>query len=53
MIFEPKRKIAEEQPDPEPWKARTKRKKSPLELRQEFINKIKNDAKNRNEQIFK
>ena len=51
MILEAKRKAAEE-PEPEPSKAKTKRKKSPLKLREEFINEIKNDKKNINEQIF-
>ena len=53
MILEAKKKSAEEEPEPGPSKAKTKRKKSPLELCEEFINGIKNDEKNINEQIFK
>ena len=53
MILEAKRKAAEEEPKPEPTKAKTKRKKSPFELHEKFINEIKNDEKNINEQIFK
>ena len=53
MIFEAKRKAGEEKPEPEPSKAKIKRKKSPLELREEFINEIKTDEKNINEQKFK
>ena len=46
MILEAKGKAAEEpEPEPEPSKAKTKHKKSPLELREEFINEIKNDEK--------
>ena len=48
-------------PEPEPEvateskeiKAKTKRKISPLKLREEFLNKVKNEGKNENEQIFK
>ena len=53
MILETKRKPAEEEPRPEPSKAKTKCKKSPLELHEEFINETKSDEKNINEQIFK
>ena len=53
MIFEAKIKTVEQEPEPEPSKAETKRRKFPLELREEFINQIKNDEKNINEQIFK
>ena len=53
MILEAKRKAAEEEPKPEPTKAKTKRKKSPFELHKKFINEIKNDEKDINEQIFK
>ena len=53
MILEARKKSAEEEPEPGPSKAKTKRKKSPLELCEEFINGIKNDEKNINEQIFK
>ena len=53
MILEAKRKAAEEEPKPEPSKLKTKRKKSPFELHENFINEIKNDEKNINEQIFK
>ena len=53
IIFEAKRKAAEDEPKPKPSKAKTKHKKSPLELRAEFINEIKNDEKHINEQIFK
>ena len=52
MILEAKRKAGEEEPGPEPWKARTRSKKSPLESREEFINGIRNDEKNINEKIF-
>ena len=46
MILEAKGKATEEpEPEPEPSKAKTKHKKSPLELREEFINEIKNDEK--------
>ena len=53
MILEAKRKAAEKEPEPEPSKAKTNCKKSPLKLLEEFINEIKNDEKNINEQIFK
>ena len=53
MILEAKRKAAEEELKPEPSKLKTKRKKSPFELHENFINEIKNDEKNINEQIFK
>ena len=52
VILEAKRKGAEEEPEPEPSKVKTKCKRSPLK-REEFINKIKNDEKSINEQIFK
>ena len=47
MILEAKRKAAEEEPElePEPSRAKIKRKKSPLELHEGFINEIKNDEK--------
>ena len=50
MILEAKRKAAEEEPK---LKAKTKRKESPFELHEKFINKIENDQKNINEQMFK
>ena len=50
MILEAKRKAAKEEPETKPSKAKTK---SPLELREEFINEIKNDEKYINDQIFK
>ena len=50
MILEAKRKAAKEEPETKPSKAKTK---SPLELREEFINEIKNDEKHINDQIFK
>ena len=53
MILEAKRKAAEEEPKPEPSKLKTKRQKAPFELHENFINEIKNDEKNINEQIFK
>ena len=52
MILEANRKAAEE-PEPEPSKAKTKHKKSLLELCEEFMNEIKNDEENINEQIVK
>ena len=52
MILKANRKAAEE-PEPEPSKAKTKHKKSLLELGEEFMNEIKNDEENINEQIFK
>ena len=46
MILEVERKLAEKpQPEPEPSKAKLKRKKCSLELREEVINKIKNNEK--------
>ena len=48
MILEAKRKAGEE----EPLKVKIKRKKSPLELHEEFLNEIESDKKNINEQIF-
>ena len=54
MILEAKRKVVEKEPEPETSKTKTKWKKFPLEMREEFINEIKNDEKkNINEQIFK
>ena len=53
VILETKRKATKEEPKPEPTKTKTKRKKTPLELHEKFINVIKNDEKNINEQIFK
>ena len=41
MILEAKRKAAEEEPKLKPSKGNNKRKKSPPELREEFINEIK------------
>ena len=49
MILEAKTKAADEKREPEPSKAKTKRKKSPLELGEEFINEIENDEKNMSE----
>ena len=50
MILEAKKTAAKEELEPELWKApskaKTKRKKSPLELREEYINEIENDEKN-------
>ena len=40
MILQAKRNAAEEEHELEPSKAKTKRKKFILELREEFINKI-------------
>ena len=45
MILEAKRKAAKEEPEAEPSKTLTKRKKSPLELREKLINEIKNYEK--------
>ena len=53
MTLEAKRKAAEKEHERAPSKAKTKHKKYPLELREEFINEIKNDGKNINEQISK
>ena len=52
MILEAKRKAAEEKPKPEPIKAETKCRRSPFKLHKKFINEIKNDEKNINEEIF-
>ena len=52
MILEVKRKAAEEKPKPEPTKAKTKCKKPPFELDEKFINEVKYDKKNINEEIF-
>ena len=41
MILEAKRKAAEEEPKLKPSKGNNKCKKSPSELREEFINEIK------------
>ena len=41
MILEAKRKVVEK--NPETSKTNTKCKKCPLEMREEFINEIKND----------
>ena len=41
MILEAKRKAAEEEPKLKPSKGNNKHKKSPSELREEFINEIK------------
>ena len=60
MILEAKRKAAGEEPETEPevarkpevatelTKAKTKRKISSLQLREEFLNKIKNEERNIN-----
>ena len=45
MILEAKRKVVEKKPVPETSKTKTKCKKFPLEMREEFINEIKNDEK--------
>ena len=46
MILEVERKVAENpEPEPEPSKEKLKRKKCSLELREEVINKIKNNKK--------
>ena len=49
MILEAKKTAAKEELEPELWKepskAKTKRKKSPLELCEEYINEIENDEK--------
>ena len=44
MILEAKRKTTKQEPKPEP-KVKTKRKKSPFELHEKFINEIKNYEK--------
>ena len=43
MIIKAKRKAAEEEPKPEPTKAKNKCKKSLFEFHEKFINEIKND----------
>ena len=50
-----KKKVAEEEPKPEAakTKAKTKREKSSFELHEKFINQIKIDEKNINQQLFK
>ena len=53
MILEAKRNTHEKKPKPEPIKEKTKRKKSPFELHEKFINKFKNNEKTINEQMFK
>ena len=53
MILGIKRKTAKEEHEPKPSKAKTKHKKSSVELHGESINEIKNDEKDINEQIFK
>ena len=53
MIIEAKRKMAEEEPEPEPSKATTKRQNLHLNCCEEFINEIKNDEIKKDEQIFK
>ena len=55
MILEVERKATEEKPElkPEPSKSKTKPKKCPLELREEFLNEMKRDEKNISTQIFK
>ena len=53
MILEAKRKVVEKEPEPGTSKTKSKCKKFPLEMREEFIHEIKNDEKNINEQIFK
>ena len=53
MILEVKRKVTQKEPESKPSKAKTKPKKSPLELHEQFLYEIKNDEKNINEQIFK
>ena len=45
MILEAKRKATKEEPEAEPSEIITKRKKSPLELREKLINEIKNYEK--------
>ena len=45
MIFEAKRKAAEEEPKPKSTKAKIKCQKSPSELNEKFINKTENDEK--------
>ena len=45
MILEAKRKLAAKEPEPKPSKAKGKRENTPLELPEEFINKIQNNEK--------
>ena len=45
MILEPKRKLAAKEPEPKPSKAKSKRVNTPLELPEEFMNKIQNNEK--------
>ena len=44
IILEAKRKVAEEEPETEPSKPKIK-KKSPLELHEDFVSEIKNNEK--------
>ena len=53
MILKAKRKAVKEEPKPEPTKAKTKCKVYSFQFHEKFINEIKNDGKNMNEQIFK
>ena len=53
IILEAKIKVGEEKPKPEPTKAKTKHEKFPFELHEKFINEIKNDEKNINQETFK
>ena len=53
MILEAKRKAPEQKPGPDLSKPKFECKKSPLELGEEFIDEIKNNEKNINEQLFK
>ena len=53
LILEAKRKAPEQEPGPDLSKPKFECKKSPLELGEEFIDEIKNDEKNINEQLFK
>ena len=45
MILEGKRKVVEKEPEPGTSKTKSKCKKFPLEMREEFIHEIKNDEK--------
>ena len=45
MILEPKRKLAAKEPEPKQSKAKSKRVNTPLELPEEFMNKIQNNEK--------
>ena len=45
MILEAKRKLAAKEPEPKPSKAKGKRENTPLDLPEEFINKIQNNEK--------